>query len=305
MNCINMIKYFFSIILLFAASSTSCIGQEIECQYAPSNRFTGKCESFYTNGNIRSETDFINGLRHGNHREYYKNGRIAASTEFFEESYIGKVLRFSPDSILIFEMELDTNETGKFVHYSDDGTQILTTGQFKSSYRDGKWKFFNDSGELIDVKKYDSDKTRQEIYGDGTSRDIFIPYDETIDNLFLEEYGLPIEIRPETIIDSPDIDAEFPNGTEEMKKFIRKNVKYPISALKKNQEGKVYISFIVELDGSISNQSILRGVCESLDQEAMRLVKSMPNWNPGMYIGQEVRTKVYLPITFIIQTSDD
>lgn len=283
----------------------SCIGQEIECAYAPSNDFTGTCESFYSNGNIRSQTDFVNGLRHGNHLEYYKDGQLAASAILHQEAYIGKVYRYSQDSIVLFEMELDSTETGEFVYYNENGTQILATGQFKNSYRDKKWAFYNESGELIKTERYNSDKTRREIYGDKNANAIYIPYIETVDKLFLEEYGMPIEVRPETIIDSPDIYAEFPHGTEEMKKFIRKNVNYPITALEKNQEGKVYISFIVELDGSISNQSILRGVCESLDKEAMRLVKSMPNWNPGIYIGQEVRTKVYLPISFVLGTTDD
>lgn len=292
-----MIKTIFSLILLLSFASNA---QEIECQYAPSEDFTGTCESFYTNGNIRSQTDFLNGLRHGKYREYYADGKIAAIATFHEDSYIGKIFRFSPDSTVVFAMELDSTESGEFVALSNDGSQLVAMGKFKNSYRDGLWNFYDQHEEWIKTVRYNSDSTRNEIYGDKDATDIYIPYVETVDNLFFDEYGLPIEVRPETIVDDPDEFAEFPNGTAAMKEFIRTNVTYPPSAIKNKQEGKVYVSFIVELDGSLTEVKLLRGVYEDLDTEAIRVVKSMPNWTPATYNNQTVRSKCYLPITFIL-----
>ena len=122
-------------LLLFIILNTgACIGQEIECQYAPSNDYTGMCESFYTNGNIRSQTEFLNGMRNGNHTEYYGDGRLAASATYYKELYIGKIYRYSQDSIVIFFIELDSTETGKFIYYDKDGKTTLATGQFKNAY---------------------------------------------------------------------------------------------------------------------------------------------------------------------------
>lgn len=126
-----------------------------------------------------------------------------------------------------------------------------------------------------------------------------------IDKLFLEDYGMPIEITPETIIDFPDTPAEFPKGSSAMKEFIRKTVNYPVTALRDKQEGKVYLSFIIELDGSISNVKLLRGVCQSIDKEAKRVVRNMPNWSTGTYKGHGVRTRCRIPITFVLTVSDD
>lgn len=292
-----MIKTIFFLIFI---TSLNCKAQNIECEFAPTADFTGTCESFYLNGNIRSQTDFLNGLRHGNHREYYIDGQIAASATYNKEAYIGKIYRFSPDSIVTFEMEMDSTESGKFIRYSKDGAHVLATGQFKNSYSDGKWKFFDESGELINTEKHNSDATRKEIYGDKNAENIFIPFEETIDKLFLEDLGLPIVVRPETIVDKPDLYAEFPNGANAMKEFIQNTVNYPESAINNNQTGKVYISFIVELDGSLTDVKILRGVYPDLDAEAIRIVNSMPNWNPAIYNDQKVRSKCYLPITFTL-----
>lgn len=287
----------------FLLSITS-LGQEIECQYPPTGDYTGVCESFYADGSIRSQTDFSNSLRNGNHREYYKNGQLAAIATFHQEYYVGKAYRYSQDSIKILEMTLDSTETGEFTAYSKNGKQIIATGKFKNSYRDGDWMFYNELGELIKTVSYDSDETRKKIEDRKKSSGMYIiPYEETIDKLFLEDYGMPDEVNPETIIDFPDVPAEFPSSVGLIQDFLNENVNYPLSAIEKNETGTVYLSFVVELDGSFSEVEVLRGVSESLDNEAIRLIKSMPNWIPGQYNGQNVRTRCRTPIVFSLTNS--
>jgi TonB family protein len=80
--------------------------------------------------------------------------------------------------------------------------------------------------------------------------------------------------------------------------YLAKNIKYPEEARKSGIQGRVIIQFVVDKDGSISDVNVVRGVCPALDAEAIRVVKSMPNWTPGKQRGQNVRVKYTLPINF-------
>ena len=89
---------------------------------------------------------------------------------------------------------------------------------------------------------------------------------------------------------------EFPEGN--VQRWISKHVKYPQLAQENGIQGKVFIQFVIEKDGSISDVKVLRGVDSSLDQEAVRVVKSMPKWKPGMQRKKPVRVSYTLPINF-------
>ena len=80
--------------------------------------------------------------------------------------------------------------------------------------------------------------------------------------------------------------------------FINKNMRYPKIAKEKNIEGRVVVSFYVETDGSITNSSITKSADSSLNEEALRIVKMMPKWEPGQIGGKIVRMKCFLPIIF-------
>ena len=98
----------------------------------------------------------------------------------------------------------------------------------------------------------------------------------------------------------PDMPATFPGGEVKMMEYLRENLKYPESVREKGIEGKVYVQFVVEKDGSINDVKILRSVCKELDNEAVRVIKAMPKWNPGTQNGEPVRTTMMLPINFKI-----
>lgn len=107
-----------------------------------------------------------------------------------------------------------------------------------------------------------------------------------------------VEIPNDEIFDIAPIDAEFIGGYAAMKAYIMKHLKYPQDAIEMGEQGKVFISFVVEKDGSISNVKVERGVSSSIDREAKRLVQSFPNWKPGEDKFKPVRTRVRLPIGF-------
>jgi len=90
----------------------------------------------------------------------------------------------------------------------------------------------------------------------------------------------------------------FPGGDEERVKFLRENIKYPEEARKNGISGTVFISFVVEKDGKITNVKLLRGVHELLDNEALRVVKMMPAYEPGIQRGKPVRVQFNIPIQF-------
>ena len=100
------------------------------------------------------------------------------------------------------------------------------------------------------------------------------------------------------IFDMPEHMPEYPGGGNAMEQFINDNIKYPTEAKAKNIQGKVYVEFVVEKDGVISEVSIRRGANKLLDDEAMRVVTMMPKWEPGSMRGRTVRVRYTLPITF-------
>ena len=98
-----------------------------------------------------------------------------------------------------------------------------------------------------------------------------------------------------------DVEATFVGGFIEMSKHINKTVKYPEIAIAGYEEGTVAITFVVEVDGKITNIFVVNGVSRSLDREAKRIVRSFPNWVAGEINAKKVRTRVRLPIVFTLQ----
>ena len=90
----------------------------------------------------------------------------------------------------------------------------------------------------------------------------------------------------------------FPGGTDALTRFLARNIRYPEDAEDSGIQGRVGCSFIVECDGSITNIRITKSVDPSLDKEAIRVLRSMPKWNPGTVKGEPVRVTYHLPIMF-------
>jgi len=106
----------------------------------------------------------------------------------------------------------------------------------------------------------------------------------------------------ETIYDgtSVEIYPDFEGGMKGWEKYLRRNLRYPYDAQEQNKQGKVFISFVVEKDGSISNVTLVRGVHKSLDEEAARVIKKSPKWKPGIQNGRAVRVRYNMPVSFAL-----
>jgi len=104
-----------------------------------------------------------------------------------------------------------------------------------------------------------------------------------------EEFFMVVENMP-----------EFPGGDLGLMKFIQKNVRYPAIAKEYNITGKVYVSFIVDRQGKVTNVKLVRGVDKNLDAEALRVVSSLPQYTPGRQRGKPVRVMFTIPINFTL-----
>lgn len=98
-----------------------------------------------------------------------------------------------------------------------------------------------------------------------------------------------------------EVQPEFPGGMDSMYAFIQKNLIYPEKAKAEGIEGRVFITFTIEKDGSVSNVKILRGIGGGCDEVAKEVVEKMPKWKPGKQRGKPVRVQFNLPIKFELE----
>lgn len=94
---------------------------------------------------------------------------------------------------------------------------------------------------------------------------------------------------------------EFPGGTASLNRWLSRNINYPEAAQNLGLSGRIYLNFIVDRDGSISNIRVTRGVDDLLDQEAIRVIGAMPKWKPGMQNGVPVKVSFNIYVTFKLE----
>ena len=125
----------------------------------------------------------------------------------------------------------------------------------------------------------------------------YLPVDE--ETIIRSEAAAELEEEEDAKIYSVvENDPQFPGGMDAMYKYLAQNIKYPQLARDNNVTGKVYVTFVVERDGSLTNVKVLRDIGAGCGQEAVRVVKSMPKWKPGKHRGKAVRVQYNLPVNF-------
>jgi len=120
-----------------------------------------------------------------------------------------------------------------------------------------------------------------------------------------DEYLSPSILELEEEVDEQDVIftlvelmPEFPGGNEEFFRYLHKNLNYPKEASDSAIQGRVYISFVVEEDGRISNAKVIRGIGGGCDEEAVRVIEQMPEWTPGYQRGKSIKVQYNMPIIF-------
>jgi TonB family protein len=182
--------------------------------------------------------------------------------------------------LLSKQMEKNGQREGVCIWYHPNGP-ARTEGFYLNGKAHGEFLRYNDKGQLIEKTNY--------LNGKEITFQIIVP--ETGEN------DGPLQ----NSADFPDVEAQFMGGTAGFQKYIFENIIYPQTALENEDQGKVYMSFVVEANGTISQVEIERGVTPELDAEAFRIINAMPNWTPGEARGKAVRTRCRVPIVFKLE----
>jgi hypothetical protein len=150
----------------------------------------------------------------------------------------------------------------------DDWIESSEAGNLSNTWVDEE-----DKGELSNT--WAEDAFSEELDGSNTS------------NSWVDEDG-------ETIYKKTEVPPEFVGGKDALFEYINSNIKYPEDV----ERGNVYIAFVVTKDGAIRDTRVVKGINENCDKEALRLIKNMPSWDPGMQQGKIVSSVYGLPIIF-------
>lgn len=145
--------------------------------------------------------------------------------------------------------------------------------------------------EIIEVP--DEEEIEDEIEVD---LDVEITEETTIEEAIFEEPAEE-EVADEifTIVETQPVPS---GGSDGFYRYVQKNLKYPHQARRMGIEGKVFVQFVVQKDGTINQVKILRGIGAGCDEEAIRVIKISPKWTPGKQRGKAVNVRMVLPITF-------
>ena len=187
---------------------------------------------------------------------------------------------------------------GYFKYYNEKGV-LIKEGEYKRNVEEGEWKLYYENGRLMRVENYlhgnlegnlksyypNTRIRREEEYKNGKLLKAACYTAKGKDTAFYASYQTP----------------EYTGGLAALKKYLLDNMKYPKDALEKKIEGTVFIKFTVTDKGTIENTEVQKPVFTSLDEEALRLVKGMPKWQPGRKNDMPQKVVFNIPIPFKIE----
>lgn len=161
--------------------------------------------------------------------------------------------------------------------------------------------------EEEEVKKSDQLEVVEEVYEnekmdekEEEQKTELLEEEEVPDDILEEKTeSVLIDEMEDDVVNPKDLDA-FPVFPENLQIWLTQHIKYPEAAEKDKVEGKVFLSFIINADGSVSNVKVVKPVDPRLDREAVRVVGMMPKWQPGQIKGKPCKTMVHLPVLFIL-----
>jgi TonB family protein len=260
--------------------------------------FVDSVKTYYTaSTKIRSKIFFNQqGMAHGGYTEYFENGRIKERGIYNQGQLSKHNYGFYPDGKAQFVFfyapaDPDPFQTNRiiFAYWDSLGIQLVKDGngtckcyfdetvredgQVASGFRDGTWSIYHDN-RLANKEVFDKGR--------------FVS-------------GIAYTSDGEISYTSFEIAAEFKGGLQGLGKFLSNNLRYPVSDRRMGIEGQVFVAFVIEKDGSISDANVVKGISRTADAEAVRVVNaSNGKWIPGRQRGHTVRSRFVLPIRFIL-----
>lgn len=228
-------------------------------------RFDGEFISYYENGNKKTSSNFVKGIRNGSHYEWYENGNKKV-----EGKHTVKKSKFIPE-YEIYQF-WDKNNIQKVIDgngdYEGEDENSYEKGKMKNGLKEGIWK-----GENNRKSKY-SEEYKKGVLVSGISTDEYN-----------NEYKYTVlAISPKPI-----------KGIQHFYNHIAKNFTCPKEY--ENLKGRILTNFIVDKDGELVEPKNIQSLNETLDQEAIRAITSYGKWKPGQYRGQNIRVVYTIPIS--------
>lgn len=238
--------------------------------------------SFYPNGHKKQVAQYLNGEIVGPVYLFYPNGQLYMVKEYITDKndllkHAGYAHKDSSITAVYDSTGKAITEDGNgyYIRYNDDFKNIEEEGALKGNKPDGKWK----GKDLV------RNITFEEEYANG----------KLIKGSATDSAGTPYTYEKRSIA------AEFPGGIDALGQYLGRNIRYPKSARERGMQGTVVINFVVNTDGTISKITFLNRVDDDIDNEALRVVKSMPKWTPGIAYGKKGEFKYTIPVSFAMQ----
>ena len=234
-------------------------------------------KDYYIDGKLqmtgRYRSDALN-VRHGDFVYYHVNGEVSSKGSFAGDHKTGPWQWFHPDASLKEKGSYDKRglKTGTWRSWYENGKTDFE-GSFKKDRRIGTWHWYHRSGELSAVEQYSDGKVTETMYYN----------------------ALGVEC---STIEGKDDHPQFKGGEDRLLRYIQTELKYPAEAKPDSTYGTVWVRFLVDEAGATTDVSIRESVHPLLDKEAMRVIKNMPNWQPGRKHGRATEYYLELPFHF-------
>jgi TonB family protein len=236
-------------------------------------KWHGLVRDFYMTDTLQMRGHYVNGKRNGVFVYHYPNGAIKAESTYENDAMLGKHTSWYTNGRLREESVYEASAAPfpfnvKLVSYWDStGVQTLKDGN-------GKIAEYHPNGKLYFEETYRDNNLQQGV-----------SYDK--------------EGNRYTYDSSSEQMPEFPGGIPALMDYLSKTIRYPYEARRKGAQGKVFVSFVVAPDGSVTNVHVPQpAIGYGCEEEAVRVVQKMPLWKPGKQRGQPVPVRYALPINF-------
>jgi len=254
---------------------------------------------FAHGGKICHVNTCADGHIRGPYETHYENGRLKEVGFVDKGRPRGKITRYYPTGIVqevieYPEKEINPNTVDNFLilEYRDSsGIQMVNGGNGLC-----RRYFFNvDSSHVSCEEGLLRNGLRDQDWR-GYENDTLYYKDKFSNGKFIEgiRYDHGREIRYTEVERQP----VYPGGMEALARFVSKTLRYPKDARRFGVDGKAFVQFVVSADGMVTDVQIIKGVSPSIDEEAMRVVRLMPKWDPGVQRGKPVNARFVLPIRF-------
>jgi antitoxin component YwqK of YwqJK toxin-antitoxin module len=237
----------------------------------------GAFKWFYANGILQAHGDYVNGLKEGTWIRYNEAGEMADSVYYERGKQKGVGLRWHKNGFLADSTNFDGVGNGVIVQWYEDGTPGAAGYYSSDTVKKGRWQYFHENGKIKATEDY--------VNGERVALNCF------------DDKGNKLDTSACSLRE-----AEFPGGISAWKEFIIKRLRPDVPVKNKAPVGQytVYVQFIIDTDGSVSDIKPLTKFGYGMEEEVVRFIKSSPRWIPAQLYGKKVKAYRRQPITFAI-----